>query len=465
MRGLERAVEWLRPFVDPSAWDYIVVWKLGDDPSRFIEWVGCCCGGVCVNVKEEKKEEEQHLVPLCRDAYIQHPIRTRACEALAHFPSFMSLYSGIHGEVVISAQTRWLNFADASDTQPANIPEDHKTIELITTQCDGFLEKEAAGLQSDTGLSFRHQLDLLREEALKNFTPLHLFSFIPNIQFPTPSNQSSIPLSLEGSWSSSNASYKHPSLDLDSDYFSSDQPLKQSTGKSYGTRKRKYGGNLLKQQSKLIPNVSDKVAKDKAQLTKRPERDDYQSKNLVTERKRRRRIQEGLFTLRSLVPNISKMDKTAILGDAIEYIKELQKEVKKLEEELRETEDEEYCQKDSSHLKTLELDGVPEVTRCLPPTEHSQRSSGISEQKKMEVRVEVNQIGRRDFLIKLLWEHKRGGFRKLMETIYSLGLQVVDINITTFNGNVLNILRVEACKGIQSKKLQDTLIKLTDHQI
>lgn len=35
MRDLEKAVEWLRPFVDSKAWDYCVVWKLGDDPSRY----------------------------------------------------------------------------------------------------------------------------------------------------------------------------------------------------------------------------------------------------------------------------------------------------------------------------------------------------------------------------------------------------------------------------------------------
>lgn len=36
MRGLERAVECLKPLVDSKDWDYCVVWKLGDDPSRFL---------------------------------------------------------------------------------------------------------------------------------------------------------------------------------------------------------------------------------------------------------------------------------------------------------------------------------------------------------------------------------------------------------------------------------------------
>jgi hypothetical protein len=35
MRGLDRAMERLRPLVDSNAWDYCVVWKFGDDPSRY----------------------------------------------------------------------------------------------------------------------------------------------------------------------------------------------------------------------------------------------------------------------------------------------------------------------------------------------------------------------------------------------------------------------------------------------
>lgn len=57
--------------------------------------------------------------------------------------------------------------------------------------------------------------------------------------------------------------------------------------------------------------------------------------------------------------------------------------------------------------------------------------------------MEVSQIGQRDFLIKIICEQKRGGFARFMEAIDSLGLQVADANVTTFCGQVLNILKVE----------------------
>lgn len=59
------------------------------------------------------------------------------------------------------------------------------------------------------------------------------------------------------------------------------------------------------------------------------------------------------------------------------------------------------------------------------------------------MQIEVNHISKRDFLIKLFCDQKQGGFARLMKAINFLDLQVVDANVTTFNGKVLNILRVE----------------------
>jgi len=46
-----------------------------------------------VEAKEEKGEECR-LAPICRDDYLQHHVRTKACEALAQLPFALSLYSG-----------------------------------------------------------------------------------------------------------------------------------------------------------------------------------------------------------------------------------------------------------------------------------------------------------------------------------------------------------------------------------
>ncbi|KAI3689139.1 hypothetical protein L2E82_47088 [Cichorium intybus] len=58
------------------------------------------------------------------------------------------------------------------------------------------------------------------------------------------------------------------------------------------------------------------------------------SKNLMAERRRRKRLNDRLSMLRSVVPKISKMDRTSILGDTIDYMKELIDKINHMQEEM-----------------------------------------------------------------------------------------------------------------------------------
>lgn len=60
-----------------------------------------------------------------------------------------------------------------------------------------------------------------------------------------------------------------------------------------------------------------------------------------------------------------------------------------------------------------------------------------------QVEIEVNQISQKDIWLKVVHSQKRDGFLRLMKTVHSLGLQVIDANVTTCKGRVLNIFKIE----------------------
>ncbi|KAK7336741.1 hypothetical protein VNO77_17287 [Canavalia gladiata] len=57
----------------------------------------------------------------------------------------------------------------------------------------------------------------------------------------------------------------------------------------------------------------------------------YETSHVIAERRRREKLNERFLILRSMVPFVTKMDKASILGDTIEYIKQLREKIENLE--------------------------------------------------------------------------------------------------------------------------------------
>ncbi|KAF8405440.1 hypothetical protein HHK36_010346 [Tetracentron sinense] len=110
--------------------------------------------------------------------------------------------------------------------------------------------------------------------------------------------------------------------------------------------------------------------------------------------------------------------RASILGDAIEFVKELQKQVKDLQDEIEESDGEDVKNSDSNNSVQAEM---------LNPN---------------KVQVDVSLIARNEFFLKVFCDHKPGGFVRLMEALNSLGLEVKKANVTTFKGLVSNVFRI-----------------------
>ncbi|CAN0923995.1 Transcription factor bHLH90, partial [Linum grandiflorum] len=395
---MESVIALLRPIVDCRAWDYCVVWKLTPVPSRFLEWIGCCCSGA----KDAKQEDAEDAIgPFCRDVSSKHRIGSMACLALARFPSFMPLYPGVHGAVAISSQYSWIhcdaqNHFELGGTRVL-IPvyEDDRIVDLIVTHCNTLLY----------GMIMKEQ----------NLVTSNLNEFEGLLQSPSCSSSSL----FKRSSSISIPSNVYPLLD-----------------RSYSALSASASASSSKAPQLTDNSVNTKVAKS----NEKPTRNRPTSKNLITERNRRNKIQQRLFALRSLVPKISKMDKASIIGDAVDYIIELQNERKKLEEEL-------------DQLEEQEAEQTKNISSNLP-------TAVVVKTEMIEVDLDVITIGPKEFLIRLLHQQRKGGLVKLMETLSSLGLEVLDANITNLHGNVLNILRVRGNEVITQRKLRDRLVML-----
>lgn len=55
----------------------------------------------------------------------------------------------------------------------------------------------------------------------------------------------------------------------------------------------------------------------------------------------------------------------------------------------------------------------------------------------------MNQIGAREFLLKVSGSRKPGGFTQLMEAMNYLGLELVNVSCTTSGGEIVSVYIVE----------------------
>ncbi|XP_057966447.1 transcription factor ABORTED MICROSPORES [Malania oleifera] len=241
-------------------------------------------------------------------------------------------------------------------------------------------------------------------------------------------------------------------------------------------------------RSDSISDCSDQIEDEDDLKCRQRTGEGPQSKNLLAERRRRKKLNDRLYALRALVPKISKLDRASILGDAIEFVKELQKQVKNLHDELEEHSDVEGA-KNINSTSNVQPDTTPNQSgnNVGSKFEHEKAPSGFhlgsssngntnpskqnqhdpetanEKTQQMEVQVEVAQIDGNEFFVKVFYEHKPGGFVRLMEALNSLGLEVTNANVTSFRGLVSNVFKVEKrdSEMVQADHVRDSLLELT----
>lgn len=163
------------------------------------------------------------------------------------------------------------------------------------------------------------------------------------------------------------------------------------------------------------------------------------SKNIMSERNRRRKLNERLFALRAVVPNISKMDKASIIKDAIDYIQELHDQEMRIKSEISELE--------SGIFQNPPNFDAKQETLISPRPKRQRTDNTVVGTKTFpieDLELRVSNMGEKTLIVSITCTKGNDTMIKLCQAFESLKLKIITANITTFSGKLLKTVFVQA---------------------
>lgn len=174
------------------------------------------------------------------------------------------------------------------------------------------------------------------------------------------------------------------------------------------------------------------------------------SKNLMSERKRRKKLNEKLYSLRAVVPNISKMDKASIVSDAITYVRDLQKQVDDMQADITDLES--------------QKDGVSVADSCAQEPRRVDATASYKKVKQAHriVALEVSQMEDNIYHFRIHCKKSPGVLVHLTRALEALEFEILNANLTSVDDHILNTLVVEVKNGwiMKTEELRDKALKV-----
>ncbi|MED6213707.1 hypothetical protein PIB30_095912, partial [Stylosanthes scabra] len=185
--------------------------------------------------------------------------------------------------------------------------------------------------------------------------------------------------------------------------------------------------------------------------------DELSANHVLAERRRREKLNERFIILRSLVPFVTKMDKASILGDTIEYVKQLRRKIQDLETRNRQIEVEQQRSRTPSTTMEVHHSGSSnkeQQQHTAVVVGHEKRKVRIVEGTKTatkavaaaattaEASVQVSII-ESDALLELECNHREGLLLDVMLVLREMKIEVIGVQSSLNNGVFVAELRAK----------------------
>ncbi|CAK8560667.1 unnamed protein product [Lathyrus sativus] len=155
--------------------------------------------------------------------------------------------------------------------------------------------------------------------------------------------------------------------------------------------------------------------------------------HVEAERQRREKLNQRFYALRAVVPNISKMDKASLLGDAIAYINELQAKLKSMESEREQ------------QLATTSRDGSSSALQTNSRPENHQN-------KTPEINIQATQEG---VIVKVSFPIDVHPISKLIQAFKDTEITILESKLNATNDTVFHtfIIKSQTSEQLTKEKL------------
>ncbi|KAJ8754325.1 hypothetical protein K2173_002776 [Erythroxylum novogranatense] len=226
-----------------------------------------------------------------------------------------------------------------------------------------------------------------------------------------------------------------------------------SSSTSTTEQKRLIGPQPLDQNQTTLAVQSSKKRRRKARACKNKEEAETQRMTHITvERNRRKQMNEHLAVLKSLMPEsyVQRGDQASIVGGAIEFVKELERQLQTLEAQKLQPLQGFRCSREDATTPLAKFFVFPQYNRSEMPNKYTSKSSSQVALADIEVTLIETHAN-----LRILSRKKPRQLSKLVAGFQALYLTILHVNVTSMDPLVLCSISAKLEEGCQLTSADD----------